>query len=51
MAKSLQKYIVIKTSFEGIGDDLFKTEEQFCNDIFDIFAKSVKFTNKELYKN
>lgn len=44
-----KKYIVIKTSFEGIGDDLFKTEEQFCNDIFDIFAKSVKFTNKELY--
>lgn len=44
-----KKYIVIKTSFEGIGDDLFNTEEQFCNNIFDIFAKSVKYTNKELY--
>ena len=45
-----KEYIVIKTSFEGIGDDIFKTEEQFCSIIFDIFAKSVKFTNKELYE-
>lgn len=45
-----KKCIVIKTSFEGIGDDIFKTEEQFCSSIFDIFAKSVKFTNKELYE-
>lgn len=45
-----KKYIVIKTSFEGIGDDIFKTEEKFCSNIFDIFAKSVKFTNKELYE-
>lgn len=45
-----KKYTVIKTSFEGIGDDIFKTEEAFCSDIFEIFAKSVKFTNKDLYK-
>ena len=45
-----ENYIVIKTSFEGIGDDIFKTEEQFCSIIFEIFGKSVKFTNKELYE-
>jgi hypothetical protein len=44
-----KKYIVIKTSFEGIGDDLFETEEKFCNEVFEIFASSVRFTNKELY--
>jgi len=44
-----KKYIVIKTSFEGIGDDIFGTEEKFCNEVFDIFASSVRFTNKELY--
>lgn len=45
-----KKYIVIKTSFEGIGDDIFETEEKFCSIIFDIFARSVRFTNKELYQ-
>jgi uncharacterized protein YeeX (DUF496 family) len=43
-----KKYIVIKTSFEGIGDDIFETEEKFCSVVFEIFARSVRFTNKEL---
>ena len=43
-----ETYIIIKTSFEGIGDDIFKTEEQFCTGIFEVLAKSVKFKNKEL---
>jgi Predicted AAA-ATPase. len=42
------KYIVIKTSFEGIGDDLFDTEERFSSEIFGVFADSVEFNNKEL---
>ena len=45
-----KKYIVIKTSFEGIGDDIFRTEEQFCEVIFDILSRSVKYTDKELYE-
>jgi Predicted AAA-ATPase. len=45
-----KKYVVIKASFEGVGDDIFKTEEKFCEIIFNIFAKSVRFTNKELYE-
>lgn len=45
-----KKYVVIKASFEGIGDEIFKTEEKFCEIIFSIFAKSVRFTNKELYE-
>lgn len=45
-----KKYIVIKASFEGIGDDIFETEEKFCEMVFAIFARSSRFTNKELYK-
>lgn len=44
-----KKYIVIDTSFEGAGDDMFATEEAFCKNIFAIFAKSVRFTDKQLY--
>jgi hypothetical protein len=44
-----KKYIVIKTSFEGIGDDIFETEEKFCEIVFSIFARSVRFIDKDLY--
>ena len=44
------KYLVIKTSFEGIGDDIFDTEEAFCKEVFNIFARSVRFTDKFLYE-
>lgn len=44
-----KKYIIIKTSFEGIGDDIFETEEKFCEVVFRIFARSSRFTNKDLY--
>lgn len=45
-----KKYVVIDASFEGIGDDIFETEEKFCKIVFEIFARNVKFTNKELYE-
>ncbi len=45
-----QKYIVIKTSFEGIGDDLFQSEAEFCGNIFGVWADSVKFKNNKLSK-
>lgn len=44
-----KKYVVIDTSFEGVGDEMFQTEEKFCGTVFDIFARSVKFSNRELY--
>ncbi len=44
-----KKYIVIDASFEGIGDDLFETEEKFCEAVFRIFARCVRFSNKELH--
>jgi hypothetical protein len=51
LANTLSKnYIVIKTSFEGVGDDMFETEEKFCSIVFDIFARSVRFVNKELFQ-
>jgi hypothetical protein len=39
----------VDTSFEGIGDDLFETEEKFCQEVFRIFARSVRFTDSRLY--
>jgi hypothetical protein len=45
-----KKYIVIDASFEGVGDDMFETEEKFCAIIFDIFARSERFRNKQLYE-
>ena len=43
-----EKYIVIKTSFEG-KSYLFKDEETFATDIFVLFAESFRFTDKEIY--
>ncbi len=45
-----KKYLVIKTSFEGVGDNLFKSEEEFCSRVFKTFAESVKFTDKKTYE-
>jgi hypothetical protein len=42
------KYIVIDTSFEGVSDAMFNSEEEFCSGIFDVFANSVEMTDKEL---
>jgi hypothetical protein len=50
LSKALdEKYSVIKTSFEGVGDDVFETEERFCREVFRIFARSVRFTDSRLY--
>lgn len=43
-----KRYIVIDTSFEGVGDDIFKEEEYFCQEIFQIFADSVQFQDELL---
>lgn len=51
LSKALEeKYIVIKTSFEGVGDDMFETEERFCREVFSVLARSVRFTDENLYK-
>ena len=42
------KYVVIDTSFEGAGDDMFKTEERFCSEIFDVLGDSVEFSDEAL---
>jgi len=42
------KYIIIKTSFEGVSDDMFLSEENFCGMIFDVFADSVEFIDPGL---
>ncbi len=39
-------YLVIDTSFEGVGDNLFNSESFFCNNILNIFAKSIKYSDK-----
>jgi len=36
-----QDYIIIKTSFEGIGEIFFQTEENFCKSILSMFADRI----------
>ena len=45
----LEKYIILKASFEGTGDSLFEDEETFCSNIFKTIADIYKFTNADLY--
>lgn len=48
LSKRLQsKYLVIRTSFEGLGDLIFKDEELFSSRILGIFSKALRFTDKE----
>ncbi|HEX3047972.1 MAG TPA: AAA-like domain-containing protein [Bacillota bacterium] len=49
LSRILKKdYLVIDTSFEGVGDTLFETEEKFCSEILALFGDSVEFINEEL---
>lgn len=41
-------YLVIRTSFEGIGDRIFQCEEVFCSKILGIFAEYLNITNEEI---
>ena len=43
-------YIIIKISFEGIGDLIFESEEYFSKEILNIFVDSLEFENEE-YSN
>jgi hypothetical protein len=40
-------YLVIRTSFEGIGDKVFQCEEIFSSRILGIFAESLEFIDKQ----
>ncbi|MCD2345251.1 GxxExxY protein [Clostridium guangxiense] len=40
------KYLIIRTSFEGLGDLIFKDEEIFSSRILDVFSKALRFTDK-----
>jgi hypothetical protein len=40
-------YLVISTSFEGLGDDKFKTDESFCSSIFGTFADGLYNATEE----
>ena len=43
-----EDYLVISTSFEGIGDTPFQSEEKFAPMVLKIFAKSFRLTNRTL---
>lgn len=45
--KLINSYLVIRTSFEGIGDTIFDNEEVFSSKILDIFAHELELVNKE----
>ena len=53
LTKLLRKqkdYLLIRTSFEGIGDDVFKNLPEFCELIVEIIAENLELTN-EKYAN
>ncbi len=35
-------YVVIDTSFEGVGDHLFSSEHAFCSEVLEVFASSIE---------
>jgi len=41
-------YAIIQTSFEGVGDTVFETEENFCKEIFGILADGIYRENTTL---
>jgi len=41
------RYLVIRSSFEGIGDTIFESEREFSENIFHIFYRTLRFTDKE----
>jgi len=48
LSKRLEKkYLVIRSSFEGIGDAIFENEKTFSSKILGIFSKTLRFSNKE----
>lgn len=48
LSKKLRsKYIVIDISFEAVSDKMFESEENFCSKIFNLFADSIKITDKQ----
>lgn len=44
------EYIVVSISFEGVGDEAFTTEHNFCNMFINQIIKSFRFTNVPEYK-
>lgn len=41
------KYLIIRTSFEGIGDSIFENEEVFSNSFLTLLSDALKFTCEE----
>lgn len=46
-----ERYLLISTSFEGLGDAKFETEESFCSSIFYSFSKGLIYENEEFRQN
>ena len=42
------RYLLISTSFEGVGDTKFSTEESFSSTIFSTFSEGLKHEPKEI---
>ena len=43
-----EKYLMIQTSFEGIGDSAFESEESFCGVFLELLAEDIAFYSEEL---
>lgn len=44
------KYLIIRTSFEGIGDSIFKSEEEFSIGFLKLISQALYFTDEEKSK-
>ena len=42
-------YIFVRTSFEGIGGDVFESEKKFCNKLLDILASIFRLSNFSIF--
>ncbi len=52
LEKALQdRYLLISTSFEGLGEDKFKTEESFCSGIFSTLSSGMIYETTEIKKS
>lgn len=44
-----ENYLCFSISFEGLGEDIFKNEENFCIELMNILAESIEYKSKEIF--
>ena len=50
LLQDMPEYLVIRTSFEGIGDSVFEDEKRISQGVLELFTKLLKVKEPELYQ-